>query len=127
MALSHDLRARAVEAYEKGTGSVRAVAERFGIGHASLSRWIKRKRTTGSAERAPRSGGTPRRITAEHEALLKTWLAEAPSTSQRVLARRLHEATGVGVCQQTLSRAIRRMGWTYKKSGSGPCSNVETT
>lgn len=127
MALSLDLRTRAIAAYHQGQGSVRTVAERFGIGHASLSRWIKRQHATGSPKRAPRSGGTPRRLCSEHEALLKAWLAEASSTPQRVLARRLHEATGVMVCQQTVGRAIARMGWTHKKSGAGPRSSSATT
>jgi len=117
MALSLDLRQRAVEAYERGDGPVRAVAARFGVGHASLSRWLGRNRTTGSPERAPRAGGTPRRIGADDEARLKAWLADAPSTSQHALAARLAEATGRPVCQQTVSRAIRRIGWTRKKSG----------
>lgn len=127
MALSLDLRQRATDAYERGEGSLHAIATRFAIGHATLSRWIRRRRQTGSPERAPNAGGTRLRITAEHEALLKAWLAEAPSTSQRVLVRRLADETGVVVSQQTLSRAIARMGWTHKKSRSAPRSSAATT
>lgn len=127
MALSLDLRRRATDAYERGEGSLHAIAERFAIGHATLSRWIRRRRETGSPKRAPNAGGTPPRITAEHEALIKAWLAQAPSTSQRVLVRRLADETGIAVCQQTLSRAIKRMGWTHKKSRSAPRSSFATT
>ena len=116
MALSLDLRSRALSAYEQGTGSVHTVAARFGIGHASLSRWIKRKRATGSPERLPRGGGTPRRVQADDEALLRSWLREDPSITQQKLARRLSEATGHSVSQQTICRTIQRMGQTLKKS-----------
>jgi transposase len=116
MAISLDLRRRVLDAYERGEGSVGDVAARFSIGSASLSRWIKRKRTTGSPARAPRSGGSPRRITAEGETLLKAWLSENPSVAQHELAARLHEATGQLVLQQTVSRALSPMRLTRKKN-----------
>ena len=116
MALSLDLRIRAITAYEQGNGSLHSVASCFGIGHASLSRWIKRKRSTGLPERLPRGGGTPRRVQADDEALLRAWLREDPSITQHRLAHRLSEATGRSVSQQTICRTIQRMGQTLKKS-----------
>lgn len=115
MAISLDLRRRAVEAYQRGDGSIPAVAERFGVGHASLSRWLALQRTTGSPERRPRGGGNPRRVTPEGEALLRTWLADDPSVAQHVLAARLAEAGQPAVCQQTVGQALRRMRLTLKK------------
>lgn len=74
MAISPDLRRRALEAYERGDGSIPTVAARFAIGEASLGRWLRRKRETGSVEREPRSGGNPHRVTADGEAMLRAWL-----------------------------------------------------
>ena len=71
MAISADLRRRAVEAYERDGSSIPAVAARFAVGEASLGRWLRRKRTAGSVEREPRSGGNPRRVTSEGEARLR--------------------------------------------------------
>ena len=102
MAISTDLRRRAVEAYERGEGSIPAVATRFAIGEASLGRWLRRKRETGSVERAPRSGGDPRRVTPAGEPLLRAWLGEDPSVAQRVLADRLFSAGHPRVGQQTV-------------------------
>ena len=116
MALSLDLRNRAVEAYERGEGSLHGLATRFGIGHASLSRWIKRKRLAGSPERLPRSGGTPRRVQANEEAMLRAWLREEVSVTQVELARRLSEATARPVSQPTICQSLKRMGETLKKS-----------
>jgi transposase len=92
MAVSLDLRQRAVAAYERGDGSIKTIATRFAVGASSLDRWLKRKRDTGSVERAPRAGGRPRGVTPDGEALVRAWLADDPSAAQHVLAARL---TGV--------------------------------
>lgn len=127
MAVSPDLRHRAVGAYERREGSLSTIAERFAVGRASLSRWVKRKRDTGSVERAPRAGGNPRRITSDGEALLREWLGENPSTAQHVLAGRLADAGQPAVCQQTVGATLARMALTHKKSPSEPFSDSETT
>lgn len=116
MAISLDLRQRAVDAYLHGNGSLIAVAARFGIGHASLGRWVKRTRETGSPERLPRSGGTPRRVQAAEETMLRAWLRGDVSLTQVELARRLSDATGRAVSQPTICQSLRRMGETLKKS-----------
>jgi len=127
MAISLDLRRRAVEAYERGEGSVPTVADRFAIGEASLGRWLRLKRETGSVEPRPRSGGNPRRVTPEGEALLREWLADDPSVPQHELAARLAEAGQPPVSQQTVGRTLARMALTLKKSRSEPSSGSETT
>jgi len=127
MAVSSDLRRRAVDAYARREGSLTAIAERFAVGRASLTRWVRRKRDTGSFERAPRAGGNPRRVTPEGEALLRAWLADDPSTAQHVLAARLAAAGHPAACRQTIGLTLARMALTRKKSRSGPCSDSETT
>jgi transposase len=122
VAISLDLRRRAIAAYERGEGSVEAIAARFAVGRASLARWLRKQRLTGSPEREPRSGGSPRRVTPEGEALLRQWLAEDPSTAQHVLATRLAEAGQPPVSQQTVGRTLVRMGLTRKKKPSAPSS-----
>ena len=46
-ALSMDLRQRAVDAYARGEGTQLQIARRFGIGTATLGRWLSRVRATG--------------------------------------------------------------------------------
>ncbi len=127
MAISTDLRRRAVDAYERGDGSLPTVAARFAVGEASLGRWLRRKRETGSVERAPRTGGNPRRVTPGGEALLRAWLDEDPSVAQHVLAARLADAGEPAVCQQTVSQTLARMALTLKKSPSEPSSDSDPT
>lgn len=127
MAISTDLRRRAVEAYERGDASIPAVADRFAVGVSSLNRWLRRKRDTGSVEREPRSGGNPRRVTPDGEAMLRAWLDDDPSVPQHVLATRLAEAGHAPVSQQTVGRTLARMALTHKKSPSERSSDSETT
>lgn len=122
MAISADLRRRAVEAYEQKEGTLPVIAERFAVGVASLGRWARRKRETGSVERAPRAGGNPRRVTPAGEALLREWVGDDPSTPQHELAARLYDAGEPAVCQQTVGRTLARMALTLKKSRSRPSS-----
>ena len=126
MAVSLDLRQRAVGAYLRGEGSIQALAARFAVGSSSLDRWLKRNRDTGSVERAPRSGGPPRRVTPAGEALIREWFAEDPSLAQHVVADRLADAGQPAVTQQTAGRAIQRMGLTRKKSRSALSSASAT-
>ena len=116
MAVSLDLRSRAVEAYERGDGSLDAVAARFAVGRASLIRWRALRRDTGVLDPRPAAGGTPHAVTASGEALLRQWIADDPSTPQHVLADRLAAAGQPPVCQQTVGRTLARMGYTRKKS-----------
>ena len=127
MAISIDLRRRAVEAYERGDGSVPTVAARFAVGVSSLSRWLRRKRETGSVEREPRSGGNPRRVSPGGEEMLRAWLHEDPSVPQHELAARLADAGEPAVSQQTVGRTLSRMALTHKKSRSEPSSDSATT
>jgi transposase len=127
MAISTDLRRRAVEAYERGDGSVPTVATRFAISVSSLHRWLRRQRETGSVEREPRSGGKPRRVTPDGEAMLRVWLDEDPSAPQHELATRLAGAGQPVVSQQTVGRTLARMALTHKKSRSEPSSDFNPT
>lgn len=128
MALSLDLRQRALDAYARAEGTLETIAARFSVSPASLSRWRRRARVTGSPARSlTRSGPSQRRVTSEGEALVRLWIQEDPSTTQAALAERLGAAGQALVCQQTLSRALGRMGITLKKSRSGPSSAFAPT
>jgi transposase len=103
------------------------LADRFAVSVSSLNRWLRRKRDTGSVERQPRSGGKPRRVTPDGEALLRAWLDDDPSVPQHELAVRLAQAGQPGVAQQTVGRTLARMALTHKKSPSEPSSDSDLT
>ena len=60
--LSLDLRVRIVEAYERGEGSVRELAERFMVAPKSVQTYRKLWKVTGSVLPRPHGGGRGRKI-----------------------------------------------------------------
>lgn len=117
-AYSNDLRLRIAQAYLDGEGTRDEIARRYRISPASVDRYVRLWRTSGSVEPTPHTAGPERRVRPEDESLLVAWLAENPSLTQTELAERYTKETGRSVSQRTISRVLRRVGITRKKSPS---------
>ena len=116
-ALSTDLRQRVVDAYERGEGTQAEIAARFGVGEASVRRWLALKRETGRlAPRVAERYGLAPLIEVANLRVLESLIAEHPDGTNDELATLLAEATGVLVSASTISRSIGILGWTRKKS-----------
>ena len=114
-ALSVDLRERAVAAWEAGEGTQEEVAKRFGVGVASVVRWVRLKRDTGSLAPRPRPGRAPTLTAADRE-LYARLCAERVDATQQELADALAAAGGPSVSPFTIARELKRLGWTRKKN-----------
>lgn len=76
-ALAVDLRERAVAAYRRGAGTQAEVATLFGIGEASLRRWLRRDREPGCvAPTVDYRHGLPPKIDVVRLAELEALLSE---------------------------------------------------
>jgi transposase len=114
-AYSIDLRERIVAAVESGTPR-EEVAQTFRVSRSTIKRWLARRRADATDDVAPRvSPGRPRTLVpADHAALwaqLETH-RDAPIAEH---ARLWNAAQGATVSRWAVGRAIRRLGWTYKK------------
>ena len=118
MAHGIDLRNKAVEAVERGN-SQRAVAKMLNIGLASLERWIKRKRETGSVE-AKSPPGAPRKIDKAGEVKLKTYLNENPESKISELCKYMENQGYEQVSTSTMGRLLKAMNISRKKNVSSP-------
>lgn len=125
--LDVDLRQRAVDAYVGGHGTLEEVAGRFVVGTASLKRWLRSWRTAQSVEPKPATGGRPAKLDERCEEVLRVLVAEQPDAYCWELAERLGERTGVKVNEDTVGRALSRMGVTRKKRRSKPRSSSDRT
>jgi transposase len=107
--MSEDLRGRVVEARVSG-GSVAEVASRFSVSQDSVRRWVQRFEETGSISAMQRGGRKPSKIMdmEKFEAFAR---AHAHSTLTQMQAAWEEE-----VSLMCLSRALKRLGWTHKKS-----------
>ena len=114
-AYSEDLRLRVIAAVDGGMPRSEA-ARVFGVGRATVKRYLALRRETGGLAPRPRCGPSPIKMAALAEAL-PARLAGAPDATLAEHCAWYEEASGVRVADTTISRVIRlHLGWTRKKS-----------
>ena len=120
MGKSHpiELRERVLREIERGV-SRRAAAERFRVSASFAVKLAARVARTGSAEPArqgrPPGGG---KLSA-YLATLIGWVEAEPDITLPELAAKLLAAEGVAAHPASLSRALIRSGFSFKKDASG--------
>ena len=112
-----ELRERVVRAYEEHEEwTYEDVAEVFGVGRATVNRWVNRKRKTGSVEAKQTRGSRPHAITDEEMAFIRGVLEEFPDSTLAELQRTLDEEYGKRVAISTIWENVRkRLGFTRKR------------
>jgi transposase len=119
-AYSTDLKERLVRAVANGQ-PMREAARRFGVAVTTVKRAVVQQRETGSLTRKP-IPGCPRRIGKDQEVLLLARLQAAPDATVLEHCAWWAEQSGQELSEATMWRAIRRLGWTYKKKHWQPAS-----
>jgi transposase len=113
-AYSEDLRLRIIAAVDGGMPRSET-ARVFGVGRATVKRYLALRRATGSLAPRPRRGPPPLKTSAL-AAALPARLQEAPDATLAEYCAWYEAASGVRVADTTMSRVIRRhLGWTRKK------------
>ncbi|MBX3205997.1 MAG: transposase [Labilithrix sp.] len=125
--VSLDLRRRVVEAYERGGLTYAEVAERFSVGRASVSRWLRRKRESGDVAPLAHGGGQPRKITAKQERLVEKLVLAHPDWTEAEFAAELKRKHDIVASAVTVGRVIRRLGYSVKESRSSRASAIAPT
>src|SRR5215207_1625163 len=118
-AYSRDLRIRALDALDLGTPRPEVI-RLFGVSTATLTRWRRRQRETGSLAQSPRPGAPgPKRVGLKAGLLPR--LQAQPDATLEEHCQWWEQTAGVRVSHATMSRVItRHFGWTRKKSPSEP-------
>ena len=125
--LSVDLRKRIVEARTRDGLTYEQLATRFGVGRATVDRWLRRWRETGSVEPDQMGGNRGRLIEDESVSVLQALVEEAPDRTLPDLVEAFEARTGIRVSRATMGRAVARAGLTRKKRRSVPNSATEPT
>jgi putative transposase len=125
-ALSVDLRLRVVEAYKTEGLSYGEAAARFGVGYATVNRWLRLLRETQQLEAKPLPGRA-RRITREGDEIVRRLVREQPDATLKELADRYGSIEGRRLPVALMQRAVARLGLTLKKRSSTPVSAIATT
>lgn len=117
---SLDLRQKVVQAYERGMGSQRQVAEFFGTSLSFVEKLFTQLRSTGNLAPKPHAGGKPSRLDGKVQLDLRHWLQEQSDLTLAELAGRLEATHGIRVDLPQLCRLLQKMGLPRKKSHSMP-------
>lgn len=121
---SQDLRERVVSAYLSGQGTYADVAVRFGVGVATVDRWLSRKRKTGSVVPDPMGGDRNGKFDEAAEAWLAAAVEDDPDATRQELMRLLQRERGLVVSGAAVQRALERLGLTRKKRLSMPRKGI---
>ena len=114
-AYSKDLRIRVLDAVDRGMPRAEAVRV-FGVSPATIRRWRRRRRETGSLAPSSRPG-PPAVKAAGLRAGLLPQLEAHPDATLAEHCQEWEQARGVRVSTATMSRVIAgHFGWTRKKS-----------
>src|SRR5918998_5393107 len=113
-AYSEDLRGKVVEAVEhRGMGKSEA-ARAFGVSLSSVKRYVGKARRGNSL--SPRKHPGPRpKLNERARRLLEADVENRPAVTLRERCRFVEQLAGVKVSESTLSRLLRRMGFSPKE------------
>ena len=121
-AYSVDLRAKVLRAVDEGYAR-KEIVKLLGVSPATIKRYLKQRRETG--EVAPkRIPGRPPKKLGPLQAELVAQLQAHNDLGLEEQCRLWEQSHGVRVSTATMSRAIKRVGWTRKKRRWQPASGV---
>lgn len=116
--LSLDLRCRIVQAYLAKEGSYDELSVRFSVGRATVSRYLRRQRETGSVAAKP-TGGSESILSDEDVESTHLIVYDRPDITIAALHEKfVADGGSEGVSPSTLWRAVGRLGLTRKKKRS---------
>ena len=111
-AYSEDLRAKILEAVDRGMPKSEA-AKTFGVSRTSIKRYAAARREGRSLAPRKHPGSKPK-LDERARALLESDVEERPAATLKDRRRFLEAMAGVLVSESTLSRLLRKMGFSPK-------------
>ena len=123
-AYSNDLRRKLLEAYDRGEGSLRELAERFGVSSPYAWKISAQRKRTGQVERREQRHGPESRVTAVVEGQLRSWVRQQPDLTLAEIQERLWETARLPVSLARLWQVLRRLQLRLKKNRSTPKSRT---
>jgi transposase len=123
-AYSNDLRQKVLEAHAAGKGSMRELAESFGVSLGWVEKISRQRRQSGQVERVEQRHGPLSRVTEAIEASLREQVRRVPDRTLLELQRVLREDHGIALSITQMWRVLQRLGLPLKKSRSTPKSKI---
>jgi transposase len=111
-AYSEDLRKKILEAVDRGMPKSEA-AKTFGVSRSSIKRYAAARREGRPLAPKKHPGSKPK-LDERARKLLEADVEERPAVTLEDRRRFLEEITGISVSESTLSRLLRKMGFSPK-------------
>lgn len=111
----------------RGGGTYEEAAAVSGVGVASVNRWLRLERETGSVAERARGGGNRSRLEGELLDVLVDLTAENDNRTDAELCEAFVARTGVQTSRSSIRRALARIGFSRKKSRSRRPSGIAQT
>jgi transposase len=111
-AYSVDLRTKVLRAVDQGYAR-KEIVQLLGVSPATIKRSLKQRRETGNVAPKPRPGRLPKKL-GPLQAELVAQLQTHDDVGLEGQCRLWEQSHGVRVSTATMSRAIKRVGWTRK-------------
>jgi transposase len=112
-AYSEDLRKKILEAVDRGMPKSKA-AKTFGVSRSSVKRYAAARREGRSLTPNKHPGSKPK-LDERARKILEADVEERPATTLKDRCRFLEQMVGVSVSESTLSRLLRKMGFSPKE------------
>ncbi len=123
-AYSKDLRLKVLDAVERGVPR-REVSEFLGISLATISRYVKLKASGEDLAPKPSPGRKAKVLTSlSQKRALWRQLEENDTATLEEHCEMFESRRGFSVSVATMSRAVRKLGWTFKKDHWEPPSEM---
>ena len=121
-AYSIDVREKVLRAVDRGYPR-EEIVKLLGVSRATIKRYLKQRRETGSVAPKAIPGRTPKKL-GPLQAELVAQLQVHDDLGLEEQCRLWEQSHGVRVSTSTMSRAIQRVGWTRKKRRWVPVNAV---
>jgi transposase len=120
-AYSDDLRAKLLEAYSAGRGSLEELARQFGVSYGYTKKIRRQQLQTGELGRPSQLRHGPKGLlTAEIKQYLRAVVAGRPDVTLAELGEQLRKAHRVQISQSRLWYWLRGLGLRHKKNSARP-------
>jgi transposase len=123
--ISVEVRERVVAAHREGKGTYEELADLFKVGRASVNRWLRLDRETGSLAPKPPPGRAPK-LDEAGRAVLRELVEEDSDATLAELSERLEERLGVKLVPSAIFKVLAKMAITRKKKTSTRPSAIAT-
>ena len=117
-----DLRRKFLAAYDRGEGTIAALSARFGVSVPWGWKISAARKHSGQPERVRHRPGRKRRVGAEVERQVLSWVSERTDLTLEQLQVKLYEEAEISLCLSAVWLLVRRLGLRLKKSRSTPPS-----